>query len=183
LDRRDFIKSATGIITSVAFPNIVLAKDKGKYERSLNLFNPNTHESVNTVYFANGKYVFDGLVELDYLFRDFRDEETVAIDVTLYELIYVLQLYSDKKYALSIGSGFRTKKTNKLLKEVYNYKVSDNSYHLVAKAGDLSVHPKSKVSLYQLKEKALKIGIGGVGYYPKLRSLHIDTGKIRSWRS
>lgn len=37
------------------------------------------------------------------------------------------------------------------------------------------------VNLRLLRDEAWKLGIGGVGYYPKDGFIHIDTGEIRKW--
>lgn len=181
--RRDFLKkSATGIITSLAFPNILLAKDRGKHERSLNLVNVNTDESVNVVYFADGKYIYEGLVALDRIFRDFHENKIVPMDVMLYEMVYGIQYHSDKRYPLLLSSGYRTKKTNIMLKNMH-FHVAENSFHIKAKAGDLTVYKKARVPIEKLHSYATHWKLGGVGFYPGQNFMHLDTGNPRSWIS
>jgi len=184
MDRRSFLtKSATGIITGMTFPNILLARNAGKHERTLNLRNINTGEKVNVAYHVDGKYVYQALAELDHLFRDHHEDSTVAMDLHLYELLYAVQKRSDKKYPLLITSGFRTKKTNLYLKRNTKIYVSDNSYHLKAMAADVSVYKKARVKLNKLSGYAKKWKVGGVGYYPSHHFMHLDTGRPRTWVS
>ena len=37
------------------------------------------------------------------------------------------------------------------------------------------------VPLAELRDAALSLQAGGVGYYPREQFVHIDTGRIRSW--
>jgi uncharacterized protein YcbK (DUF882 family) len=37
------------------------------------------------------------------------------------------------------------------------------------------------VDTVRLRDAALALGIGGVGYYPDSDFVHIDTGPVRSW--
>jgi uncharacterized protein YcbK (DUF882 family) len=37
------------------------------------------------------------------------------------------------------------------------------------------------VALADLRDAALSLGAGGVGYYPREQFVHVDTGRVRSW--
>ncbi|MEN9426370.1 MAG: hypothetical protein RLZZ220_719, partial [Pseudomonadota bacterium] len=37
------------------------------------------------------------------------------------------------------------------------------------------------VPLASLRDAALALQAGGVGYYPKEQFVHLDTGRVRSW--
>jgi uncharacterized protein YcbK (DUF882 family) len=37
------------------------------------------------------------------------------------------------------------------------------------------------VPLAELRDAALSLRVGGVGYYPKEQFVHLDTGRVRAW--
>jgi uncharacterized protein YcbK (DUF882 family) len=37
------------------------------------------------------------------------------------------------------------------------------------------------VPLVQLRDAALSLGLGGVGFYPASDFVHVDTGRVRAW--
>ena len=49
----------------------------------------------------------------------------------------------------------------------------------VGKAIDVRV---PGVDLSNLRNAALALGAGGVGYYPVSNFVHVDTGRVRQWR-
>ena len=38
------------------------------------------------------------------------------------------------------------------------------------------------VELANLRDAALSVGAGGVGFYPVSNFVHVDTGRVRQWR-
>jgi len=56
--------------------------------------------------------------------------------------------------------------------------VSKQSLHEKGKAVDIRL-PKTKTSL--LRRAVYQLKSGGVGYYPKLKFVHVDIGSIRYW--
>jgi uncharacterized protein YcbK (DUF882 family) len=57
-------------------------------------------------------------------------------------------------------------------------KVSPRSLHLQGKAIDLRL---GEVPLARLRDTAIKLRRGGVGFYPASNFVHVDTGRIRTW--
>ena len=57
--------------------------------------------------------------------------------------------------------------------------VAKESYHIKGQAVDIYV---PGVSLRKLKDVAVGLGQGGVGYYPKSNFIHVDVGPVRTWR-
>jgi uncharacterized protein YcbK (DUF882 family) len=80
---------------------------------------------------------------------------------------------------LQILSGYRSPKTNKMLRRNGNG-VAKKSYHLKGQAADIRV-PGSSLSKVRNTARALRVG--GVGYYPRSGFIHVDTGDVRSWTS
>jgi uncharacterized protein YcbK (DUF882 family) len=52
------------------------------------------------------------------------------------------------------------------------------SLHMVGQAIDLRLEG---AKLPRLRQAAIDLGAGGVGYYPRSAFVHIDTGDVRSW--
>jgi uncharacterized protein YcbK (DUF882 family) len=50
---------------------------------------------------------------------------------------------------------------------------------MLAKAIDIRV---PGVSTERLRDAALSLHEGGVGYYPKSQFVHVDVGPVRQWR-
>ena len=56
--------------------------------------------------------------------------------------------------------------------------VASKSQHLLGKAIDVRLRG---VDTAHLRDTALALGLGGVGYYEKSDFVHIDTGRVRRW--
>ena len=146
-------------------------------ERSLSLYNPNTKESINTVYWEEGNYVSQALVEINHIMRDRLTGQTKPIDANLLDLLFALRTTLEIDRPLHIISGYRSPKTNALLRK-RGKPAAKNSYHLQGKAVDIRV-PGYRLSA--LRQVSTKLRGGGVGYYPRSRFLHVDVGPVRYW--
>ncbi|MGA8052379.1 MAG: DUF882 domain-containing protein, partial [Burkholderiales bacterium] len=56
--------------------------------------------------------------------------------------------------------------------------VATGSLHLEGRAIDIRL---PGVPLADLREAALSLRAGGVGFYPASDFVHIDTGRVRTW--
>lgn len=56
--------------------------------------------------------------------------------------------------------------------------MAKRSLHMDGKAIDIRL---IGVDTAHLRDAALALGAGGVGFYPESDFLHIDTGPVRSW--
>ena len=173
--RRRFLAYSLGVASAVvARPSIVLAHAK---ERSIALYNAHTDESVKTVYWANGDYVSDGLVEISQLLRDYRTEDVIPFDPRLIDFLYGLRRKLGTRRPYFVVSGYRSPITNEILRK-HNRGVAKNSYHMRGMAVDVYM---PRVALKTLRRAALSLRAGGVGYYPKTGFIHLDSGRVRSW--
>ena len=57
--------------------------------------------------------------------------------------------------------------------------VAWHSLHMDGRAIDIRIH---RVALHDLRRAALDLRGGGVGYYPDLDFVHVDTGRVRLWQ-
>ncbi|MGH8475163.1 MAG: YcbK family protein [Methylococcales bacterium] len=74
-------------------------------------------------------------------------------------------------------SGYRSPTTNATLRKKSG-RVSKNSLHRVGKAIDVRLRD---ISTRTLRNLAVALEQGGVGYYRKSDFVHIDTGRVGTW--
>lgn len=181
VNRRVFLGSGAlaGIATLVGSPRQAVAAPVRR-ERVLSLFNTHTGERLRTAYCCNGAYQPEALLRINYILRDFRQNEIKPIDPALLDLLYELggTLGSDQPF--HVISGYRSPATNSLLrgKSGAHTGVATQSLHMVGKAIDIRL---PGVTLGHLREAARSLKLGGVGYYPASNFVHVDTGRVRQW--
>ncbi len=145
--------------------------------RVLKLHNRNTDEILNVEYFVNGWYNPDALARLNHFLRDWREDAVEDFDVGVFDILYSLHREGDTQEPLQVISGYRTPRTNSRLRGS-NPAVASNSYHTRAMAVDFRF---PGVSTRHLRDRAVALEAGGVGFYGRSNFLHIDTGPARSW--
>lgn len=149
--------------------------------RSLKLFFTHTGERATITYKRNGKYDQKGLAQVNRLLRDWRRNEPARMDPRLLDLVWeVYQRVGAKDY-INIVSAYRSPATNNMLRgRSRNTGVAKNSQHTLGKAMDFYI---PGVKLARLRETAMQLQIGGVGYYPTSGSpfVHLDVGSVRAW--
>jgi uncharacterized protein YcbK (DUF882 family) len=176
-DRRRFLTAGAGLIGAAILPKAALAAP-AKGERSLSFVHTHTGEKLKTVYWADGRYLPEGVRDLNKILRDWRTDEVMPIDRNLFDLLNRLRgtLEADSK-PLHIISGYRSPKTNGMLRSK-SHGVASKSLHQVGKAIDIRI---PGVQLDHLRKAARSLQLGGVGYYPAQDFVHVDTGRVRFW--
>jgi uncharacterized protein YcbK (DUF882 family) len=81
------------------------------------------------------------------------------------------------KAPFEVISGFRSPATNGALQQ-RGRGVATHSLHLDGRAIDVRL---ADVDLADLRDAALSLKRGGVGYYRESRFVHLDTGRVRRW--
>jgi uncharacterized protein YcbK (DUF882 family) len=145
--------------------------------RKLAFYSIHTGEQLAATYWENGRYLADGLREIDHVLRDFRTGEVRPIDPALLDLLYRLRLVMHYEGAISVISGYRCPATNAMLAARSN-RVAKNSYHVRGMAIDLRLPGRQ---LAAVRDSAMALASGGVGYYPDSDFVHVDTGPVRAW--
>lgn len=74
-------------------------------------------------------------------------------------------------------SAYRSPKTNKMLRSKSSG-VASKSQHLLGTAIDVHL---SDVKSSVLRDAALAMKRGGVGFYEKSDFVHVDVGRVRRW--
>lgn len=145
--------------------------------RELHLYNLHTHETLNAVYWRDGTYLPEGLARISYHLRDFRTGGIKPIDPTLLNILHQLSQDIDVPGPINVISGYRTPATNAML-AARSSKVAPNSFHMRGQAIDIRLPGFSTLGM---RDIALSMSKGGVGYYPESDFVHLDTGPIRTW--
>ncbi len=148
-------------------------------ERQLSFYHTHTGKRLEVVYSRNGVYVPSALEEINHFLFDFRTGDAAQMDPELLDLIYDVraELGSDGTY--QVVSAYRSPKTNDMLRgRSKNTGVAKNSQHLLGKAIDVRLEG---VKTAKLRDTALAMKRGGVGFYEASDFVHMDTGRPRSW--
>ena len=146
-------------------------------ERSLSFFHTHTHETLEVTYSVGGEYVESALEEINDFLADFRTGDEIIIDPRLLDLIYDVRASLNSNGTYEVISAYRSPKTNEKLRSKSSG-VAKKSQHLLGKAIDVRLR---NVDSRDLRDAALKIKRGGVGYYAKSDFVHMDTGRVRGW--
>jgi uncharacterized protein YcbK (DUF882 family) len=156
---------------------MVPAAARASAPRRLAFLNLHTGESLRVTYAEGGAPDAAALREIDWLLRDHRTGETHEMSLALLNLLDDVQGRLDVSAVFHVISGYRSPATNASL-HTASAGVAANSLHMRGMAIDVRV---PGVALDDLRNAALVIGRGGVGYYPSSDFVHVDIGRPRSW--
>jgi len=176
ISRRDFLRLGSGVAAGLLCP-VAVASLRLQPERSLAFYNTHTGESLQTVYWATGEYLEDGLREINTVLRDHRADETYPMDRNLLDLLTALQAEVNCRNAFHVISGYRSPATNASLRGKSSG-VARRSYHMQGKAIDIRL---PGCALADLHRAALALKAGGVGSYAAADFIHVDVGPVRRW--
>jgi uncharacterized protein YcbK (DUF882 family) len=179
IDRRDILKMGlfgfVAAATPLAFASEAHAARNDSWRASFR--NVHTGESFNGVYRVGNKYLPDAFERISYVLRDFRTSEVFPMDPRVVDIMTVIQRKSGKNAPMNVLSGYRSPKTNARLRNATTG-VAKNSFHMYGQALDIRLPGQSTRGL---RNRAISLKAGGVGYYPKSSFVHVDTGNVRSW--
>ncbi|MCH1919275.1 DUF882 domain-containing protein [Shewanella sp. A3A] len=175
--RRQLLKGIGGAALVSLVPTQAFASRSTQGSRFLSFYNIHTGEHQQGTYWEKGGYVGDTLASFNNLMRDHRQNIEAPMDKRVFDIIYQLQqkLGTDKQ--VNVISGYRSPKTNAML-SARSSGVAKKSYHMKGMAVDLCI---PGVSLKDVRQAALQLNLGGVGYYPKSGFIHVDCGPVRRW--
>jgi uncharacterized protein YcbK (DUF882 family) len=174
--RRRFMQTFLGTTATLAAPSLWASVHRAP-ERSLAFKNLHTGESLRATFWAEGRYLNDELKAVNHVLRDHRSGDVHPMDPNLLDLLYALQQSVAVTGAFHIISGYRSPASNQKLRSKSGG-VAKKSLHMQGKAIDIRL-PGCK--LKQLRDAALTLKAGGVGYYAKSDFIHVDTGRVRRW--
>lgn len=145
--------------------------------RTLSLFEIHRRERLDIQYVVDGWYHPDALAQLDLLLRDRRTDEVLQMDTGLLDILWALGRATGSSEPIHIVSAYRSPTTNAARASVSGG-VARNSYHMYGQAADIRL-PGYRLS--GLRNAAVSLNGGGVGFYPRSDFIHVDTGPIRTW--
>lgn len=176
ITRRDFLGCSAATIASLMAPR-AFARPHQQGEKTLDFYNIHTGEKLKTTYWAEGQYQSGELEAINKIMRDHRSREVTHMDLKLLDMLHELQLTTGKSGHYEIISAFRSPASNTQLRKKSSG-VAKRSLHMRGKAIDIRL---PGVELKHLRQAALKLRVGGVGYYPGSNFIHVDTGRPRFW--
>lgn len=145
--------------------------------REITLFNTHTQETLQTCYFRDGGFVAEACQRLNHLLRDHRTGEAHIIDPRLFDMVHAVQSRLGHRGRVEIISGYRSPATNARLRAASSG-VAKRSQHTLGRALDIRL---SGTDTARVRDAAIDLQAGGVGYYAKSDFVHIDTGRVRHW--
>lgn len=146
-------------------------------ERSLAFFHTHTGRHLDAVYYHGGDYVDSALGDIRSFLSDFRTGQSMTIDPALLDLLYDIRESLGSRGTYQVISAYRSPETNEMLRKSSDG-VAKKSQHLLGKAIDVRL---TGVPTARLRDAAIAMKRGGVGYYPDSDFVHIDTGAVRTW--
>lgn len=163
-----------GAALPLARPAFATAADA----RRLAFDHTHTGEQLALVYAHGDHYLPEALGSLDHFMRDHYSGEVGRMDPRLFDLLHRLQTTLGCTAPYQVISAYRCPATNDTLRNSRDGGVARRSLHMDGKAMDIRI---AGVGLADLRDAALSLGLGGVGYYPREQFVHVDTGRVRSW--
>jgi uncharacterized protein YcbK (DUF882 family) len=147
-------------------------------ESRLRLYHSHTNERIDIVFRHGDAYVPEALNELNHFLRDHRTQEVHSYDPRVFDLLADLTASVGRPDSeIEIVCGYRSPASNAFLR-ANTTGVAKNSLHMKAEAIDIRI---PLVKTFRLRNAALALQRGGVGYYPQSGFVHVDVGPIRRW--
>ena len=147
--------------------------------RQLSFYHTHTGKRLDIVYSSNGEYIPSALEEINRFLFDFRTGDRAEMDPELLDFIYDVRQALGNDSTYQVVSAYRSPRTNEMLRgRSQNSGVARNSQHLLGKAIDVRLEG---VRTSVLRDAAIALKRGGVGYYEASDFVHMDTGRVRRW--
>jgi len=176
MDRRRFLGTAVGGVLALKM-TAVAAKAAGP--RELSFHHTHIGENLRLEYHDGVQYLPEAMKQISFYLRDFRTGDIHPIDPGVLDLLHVLCHQTvGRTLPFHVISAYRSPKTNAMLRQK-SHGVAKHSLHMQGKAIDIRLPGCDTRHLYRA---ALGLRRGGVGYYAKADFIHVDTGRVRTWR-
>jgi uncharacterized protein YcbK (DUF882 family) len=146
----------------------------------LKMTNLHTGESLDIVYRIGDTYLPEALEKLNYFLRDHNTQDVSNYDPKEFDVLHAMMARLGRlNGVIEIVCGYRTPETNSALRQNSPQTgVAEHSQHMEGHAIDLRV---PGVTTAKLRDAALSLKAGGVGYYPVSQFVHVDVGPVREW--
>jgi uncharacterized protein YcbK (DUF882 family) len=150
------------------------------HEYRLRFYHTHTRERLDVVYRRGDQYIPEALDELDHYLRDHRTGDVHHFDPRLFDLLYDLTAsLGDSGGEIDVICGYRTPRSNEFLRTRSPHTgVARHSLHMQAEAIDIRL---PGIPTAEVRDAALQLHRGGVGYYRSSDFVHVDVGRVRQW--
>lgn len=143
------------------------------------LYNLHTDRRLSIVYRKGNHYLPSAEHKLDRFLGDWRVHKDHDMSPRLFDLLYKLdKAVGHPDGLIDVVCGYRSPQTNAFLHRTTGG-VAVHSEHIRGKAIDIRI---PGVSTLELRNAALHLHMGGVGYYPHHHFVHVDVGPVRHWQ-
>jgi len=153
------------------------ALDAFKTPRKLSFHHTHTDKKLSLIYHDSHSYLPLELQKINQFLGDFRTGEIHPIDPNLLDTLYLLQQKTGIESHFEVISAYRSPTTNAKLRNKSNG-VAKRSLHMQGKAIDVRLPGFNSKNL---RDTAIAMRLGGVGYYRRSDFIHLDTGRVRYW--
>jgi uncharacterized protein YcbK (DUF882 family) len=144
----------------------------------LRLYETHRLQRIDIVYRRGNTYIPDALAKLNFFLRDHLNGDVHKYDPRVFDLLVQLSAAVGRPNGeIDVICGYRSPNTNHYLR-VHSAGVAQHSLHMQAEAIDIRM---PGVDTDFLRETALALNRGGVGYYPHSNFVHVDVGRVRQW--
>ena len=149
-------------------------------EYRLRFYHTHTNERLDIIYRRGDTYLPEALAELDHYLRDHRTGEVHHFDPRLFDLLHDLTAsLDDAGGEIDVICGYRTPWSNEFLRTRSAHTgVAQHSLHMQAEAIDIRL---AGIPTSAVRDAALRLQRGGVGYYRDSDFVHVDVGRVRRW--
>lgn len=177
LPRRQAITAMASVAAAiVAWPFRALGAGF-REPRVVELVHTHTREQLSLRVPARGVQSPDALAALNHFLRDHRTGDIHPIDPALLDILADLHEAVGAPGPFHVISGYRAPRTNAMLRE-RSRGVAAGSLHVEGRAIDVRLPGVDSASL---RDAAISLRRGGVGYYASSDFVHLDTGRVRTW--
>src|SRR5918992_1496620 len=102
------------------------------------MYSQRTGEAVDTIYYADGRYVREAMTEISYFMRDWRQNEAIQYDPRNIDILASTLRLMETEEPYMLISGYRTPQTNRMLRGA-----ASHSFHIKAMAADVRLKSRS----------------------------------------
>ena len=176
ITRRQFFQFSASAMASLFISAPLVSLASSKVHRPLTFFHTHTGEYLD-IRHKLGMRSSGNQRKINEFLRDFRTETVHPIDPGLLDIICAVQNRGRSHGVIEVISGYRSPKTNRALRK-RSRGVAQKSLHMEGRAIDIRIRD---LSTRHLRDVAIYLGAGGVGYYSKSDFVHLDTGDCRTW--
>lgn len=171
--------SLLGLVFTAALPAQTQNAIANGDTRTIQLYHTHTGESISATFRVDGRYDRATLDKLNYFLRDWRNDDQTKMNPRLFDVIWETYRESGSRQPVHIVSAYRSPQTNAMLRR-RSRAVAEHSQHILGKAMDMHY---VDVPMGKVREIAMRLQRGGVGYYPTAGTpfVHLDVGSVRAW--